>query len=138
MVLDKLSASLKGTLQKIARSMFVDEKLINELVKDIQRALLQSDVNVKLVLELTKNIKERITKEETPGALTKKEHLVNIVYARHNNFSLEFSSPPQHFGELQGTGERPLEIAVKGVGIAFSDAYRCRIILYSHQQFTNQ
>jgi len=80
MVLDKLSASLKGTLQKIAKSMFVDEKLINELVKDIQRALLQSDVNVKLVLEISKNIKERITKEETPGALTKKEHLVNIVY----------------------------------------------------------
>lgn len=80
MVLDKLSESLKGTLQKIAKSMFVDDKLINELVKDIQRALLQSDVNVKLVFELTNKIKERIKAEETPGALTKKEHLINIVY----------------------------------------------------------
>ena len=80
MVLEKLGDSLKGTLAKIAKSMFVDEKLINELVKDIQRALLQADVNVKLVFDLTKNIKERITKEDTPPGLTKKEHLVNIVY----------------------------------------------------------
>ena len=51
MVLEKLGSSLKGTLQKIANAVFVDEKLVNELVKDIQRALLQADVNVKLVFE---------------------------------------------------------------------------------------
>jgi signal recognition particle subunit SRP54 len=86
MVLDKLGSSLKSTLQKITKSLFIDEKLVNELVKDIQRALLQSDVNVKLVLELTNKIKQRILKEETPGALTKKEHLVNIVYEELTNF----------------------------------------------------
>ena len=86
MVLEKLSESLKNTLQKIAKSMFVDEKLINELVKDIQRALLQADVNVKLVFELTQRIKDRITKEETPGALTKKEHLINVVYEELTKF----------------------------------------------------
>jgi len=80
MVLEKLGDSLKGTLAKIAKAMFVDEKLINELVKDLQRALLQADVNVKLVFELTKKIKERITKEQTPAGLTKKEQLINIVY----------------------------------------------------------
>ncbi len=53
MVLEKLGESLKGTLNKISSAIFVDEKLINELVRDIQRALLGSDVNVKLVFELT-------------------------------------------------------------------------------------
>jgi len=86
MVLEKLSEGLKNTLQKIASSLFVDEKLINELVKDIQRSLLQSDVNVKLVFSLTQKIKERITKEQTPGALTKREHLVNIVYEELTRF----------------------------------------------------
>lgn len=86
MVLDKLAEGLKSTLSKIAKSMFVDEKLVNELVKDIQRSLLQSDVNVKLVFELTQRIKERILKEQTPGALTKKEHLVNIVYEELTKF----------------------------------------------------
>ncbi|MBN2454407.1 signal recognition particle protein [Candidatus Woesearchaeota archaeon] len=80
MVLDKLGDSLKSTLQKIAKSVFVDSKLVDELVKEIQRALLQSDVNVKLVLELTNSIRERALKEEAPAGLTKKEHVVNIVY----------------------------------------------------------
>ncbi len=80
MVLDKLGSSLRETLSKITGAMFVDEKLINELVKDIQRALLQSDVNVKLVFELAKSIKERALSEKTPPSLTKKEHLVKIVY----------------------------------------------------------
>ncbi|MBN2422538.1 signal recognition particle protein [Candidatus Woesearchaeota archaeon] len=80
MVLEKLGNSLKSTLEKIAKSVFVDETLINELVKDIQRALLQSDVNVKLVFGLTNEIKERIKREKTPSRLTQKEHLVHIVY----------------------------------------------------------
>ena len=86
MVLEKLGDSLKNTLSKIAKSIFVDEKLVNELVKDIQRALLQADVNVKLVFDLTKQIKDRALKEKTPGALTKKEHLINIVYEELTNF----------------------------------------------------
>ncbi|MFP4403280.1 MAG: signal recognition particle protein Srp54 [Nanoarchaeota archaeon] len=80
MVLEKLSNSLKGSLQKIANAIFVDEKLVNELIKEIQRALLQADVNVKLVFSLTEKIKKRILKEETPSGLSKKEYLVNIVY----------------------------------------------------------
>jgi signal recognition particle subunit SRP54 len=80
MVLEKLGNSLKNTLNKIAKSVFVDEKLINELIKDIQRALLQADVNVKLVFDLTKKIKDRALKEDTPAGLTKKEYLINVVY----------------------------------------------------------
>ncbi|MBN1157733.1 signal recognition particle protein [Candidatus Woesearchaeota archaeon] len=80
MVLEKLGESLKNTLSKIAKSLFVDEKMINELVKDIQRALLQADVNVKLVFELTNAIKQRAMKEEAPSGLTKKDQLVHIVY----------------------------------------------------------
>lgn len=86
MVLEKLGNSLKNTLSKIAKAVFVDDKLINELVKDIQKALLQADVNVQLVFNLTNTIKERIKKEDTPSGLTKKEHLVNIVYEELTNF----------------------------------------------------
>src|SRR3989344_2984997 len=80
MVLEKLSTSLKDTLKKLARAIFVDDKLVDELIKDLQRALLNADVNVKLVFELSKRIKERILDEKTPGAISKKEHLINIVY----------------------------------------------------------
>ena len=61
MVLEKLGDSLKNTLKKIAGSIFVDDKLINELVKDLQRAMLQADVNVQLVFDLTNKIKDKVT-----------------------------------------------------------------------------
>lgn len=79
MVLEKLGDSLRATLQKITGTGLVDEKLINELVKDIQRALLQSDTNVKLVFELGKKIKDRARKP-APTGITQREFLINIVY----------------------------------------------------------
>lgn len=85
MVLDKLGDSLKSTLSKITGSAFVDEKLINELVKDIQRALLQSDTNVQLVFDLSNKIKTR-AKEKTPPGITKREHLIQVVYEELTNF----------------------------------------------------
>jgi hypothetical protein len=80
MVLEKLSESLKNTLKKIAGSVLVDKKLINELVKDIQRALLHADVNVQLVFDLTEKIKERALDEKVPKGIDNRTHLVNIVY----------------------------------------------------------
>ncbi|MBI2549857.1 signal recognition particle protein [Candidatus Woesearchaeota archaeon] len=80
MVLDKLGESLRNTLQKVAKSIFVDDALVNELVKELQRALLQSDVNVKLVFELSQRIKDRVLKEEVPGSLTKRDYLIKVVY----------------------------------------------------------
>ncbi len=85
MVLEKLGDSLKNTISKITKSLFIDEKLINELVKDIQRALLQSDTNVQLVLELSKNIKER-AKDNPPPGITKREQLIKIVYEELTTF----------------------------------------------------
>ena len=79
MVLEKLGSSLRETLGKIKKSMFVDDKLINELVKDLQRSLLQSDTNVQLVFGLGKKIKER-AKSETPKGISKKDYLIKIVY----------------------------------------------------------
>ena len=86
MVLDSLGNSLKSTLKKISDAIFIDEKLINELVKDIQKALLKSDVNVKLVLDLSGKMKERLLNEKTPSSISKKEHLVNIIYEELVNF----------------------------------------------------
>jgi len=67
MVLDSLGKSLRGVLQKIARGSTVDEALLNEVVRDIQRALLQADVNVQLALSLTERVRCR-AKEEKPPA----------------------------------------------------------------------
>ena len=63
MVLDNLGDSLKRTIKKIANAVHVDAKLVKEVVRDIQRSLLQADVNVKLVVDLSKTIEKRSLEE---------------------------------------------------------------------------
>ena len=79
-MLDNLKDSLRSAIKKIVSSSAVDEELIKELSKDIQRSLLQSDVNVKLVLDITKNIEERSLNETPPPGLSRKDHIVKILY----------------------------------------------------------
>lgn len=109
MVLDKLSNSLKDTLKKIAKSVFVDERLIDELVKDIQRALLSADVNVQLVFNLSKSIKERALKEKAPGTITQKEHLIKIVYEE----LVKFLGEEKH--EIKIEKKKPFKIMMVGL-----------------------
>lgn len=109
MVLDRLSESLKNTLKRIAQAVFVNEKLVDDLVKDIQRALLSSDVNVKQVFELTKNIKERALKEKPPSTITAREHLIKIVYEELVKFLGEEKS------EIQITKKKPFKIMFLGL-----------------------
>jgi signal recognition particle subunit SRP54 len=109
MVLDKLGESLKNTLQKIARSIFVDEKLIDELVKDIQRALLSADVNVKLVLELSKNIKKRALEEKPPKTIPLREHVVKVVYEELVKFLGEEKA------EIKIEKKKPFKIMMVGL-----------------------
>ncbi len=80
MVLDRLGRSLHSALQKLTRATHVDERAIKELVRDIQRALLQADVNVELVLELTKRIEKRALEEKLLLGMARKEHVIKIVY----------------------------------------------------------
>ena len=80
MVLDDLGDSLRGTLKKIANAVHIDSKLIKDVVRDIQRALLQADVNVKLVLELSKKIEKRALQEKPLAGMSNREHVIHIVY----------------------------------------------------------
>jgi signal recognition particle subunit SRP54 len=80
MVLDSLSDSISNAIKKVLRAPVVDEKVVKELVRDIQRALLQSDVNVKLVFELSKNIEKKILEEELPPGITRRELAIKVVY----------------------------------------------------------
>lgn len=80
MVLDSLGSSLKNTLKKLAQAVFVNDKLLDELIRELQRALLQADVDVQLVFQLTTSIKERAKKDKPPAGMSQREYLVTIVY----------------------------------------------------------
>lgn len=86
MVLDRLGSSLNDALRKVFRAPVMDEKTVKELVRDIQRALLQADVNVKLVLEVSKRIEERALKEKVPPGVSRREHVIKVVYEEITRF----------------------------------------------------
>ena len=86
MVLDRLGSSLYGALKKVFKASVVDEALVKELARDIQRALLQSDVNVNLVLEISKRIEERALKEKVPPGIPRREHVIKVVYEELTRF----------------------------------------------------
>lgn len=109
MVLDKLGSSLKKSIRKIAGSGRIDEEAVNELTKDIQRALLRSDVDVSLVKELTDRIKERALEKKPKGA-NPREHVVKIVYEELVKIVGEGGAPPIKNQDilllgLQGSGK---------------------------------
>jgi signal recognition particle subunit SRP54 len=79
-MLDSLKNNLRNAIKKIVKSSGVDKEIIKELSKDVQRALLQSDVNVRLVLEITKQLEERSLNETPPPGLSRKDHIVKILY----------------------------------------------------------
>src|SRR5512136_3425866 len=80
MVLEKLGDSLRAALRKIAGASYIDENLIKEIVRDIQRALILADVNVQLALSTTKNLQHRALNESPPPGMSPREHVVRISY----------------------------------------------------------
>jgi signal recognition particle subunit SRP54 len=64
----------------------VDEAAIKELVKDLQRGLLQADVNVDLVLQLSSRITERAIKEALPPGIPRREHVIKVLYEELTKF----------------------------------------------------
>lgn len=93
MALERLGSSLYEALRKVLKAPVMDEKTVKELVRDIQRALLQADVNVKLVLEISKRIEERALKEKVPPGISRKEHVTKVVYEELTRFLGEKPAP---------------------------------------------
>ncbi|KPV64564.1 MAG: Signal recognition particle 54 kDa protein [Candidatus Bathyarchaeota archaeon BA2] len=86
MALERLGSSLYEALRKVFRAPVVDEETVKELVRDVQRALLQADVNVKLVLEISKRIEDKALKEKVPPGISRREHVIKVVYEELTRF----------------------------------------------------
>ncbi len=80
MSFDRLGSALQDAVRKLLRSPLVDEKAVHELVRNIQRALLQSDVNVQMVLELSQRIEERALSETMPPGFSRRDLTLRVVY----------------------------------------------------------
>jgi len=77
-MLDKLGDTLKRALNKIASSVFIDKKVIDEICKELQRSLLEADVDTKITQELIEKIKRKAN--ENIKGLEKKEQLIKLIH----------------------------------------------------------
>ena len=109
-MLDRLSSSLKDALKKLAGKAVVDRAAVEELIRDLQRALIQADVNVRLVQALSQAVKTRSLDEEPPKGMSVREHVLRIVYQellRLMGSKAEVALGPQRIllAGLQGSGK---------------------------------
>ncbi len=79
MVLGKLGEALKKATDKLVGAVFIDKKLIDSIVKDLQRALIEADVNVMLVKELSDEIRVAAENEKIKG-IEKKEQIIKLLH----------------------------------------------------------
>jgi len=76
-MLESLGNILRKSVDKITSAIFVDKKLVDSIVKDLQRALISADVNIALVKELSEKIKSE--GEKYVKDVEKKEHLIKLL-----------------------------------------------------------
>src|SRR6056297_3766093 len=80
MVLDNLGSSLRGTLDDLRGKSRISEDDIENVVKEIQRSLLQADVDTSLVMDLSDSIKTRALEEEPPSSTSARDWVLRVVY----------------------------------------------------------
>ena len=110
MVLDDLGSSLRGTLDDLRGKSRIDEADVKNVVREIQRSLLQADVAVDLVTELSDSIEQRALDEEPPAGTSARDHVLRIVYEEMVDLigeSTDIPLEPQTImlAGLQGSGK---------------------------------
>lgn len=78
-MLEKLGQAIKKTTDKITNALFLDENLIDSIIKELQRALISADVNILLVKDLSQTIKKEAFNQRIKE-IDKKEHLIKILH----------------------------------------------------------
>jgi len=91
----------------------VDEEAVRELVRGIQRALLQADVNVQLVLDISKRIEDRALGEKVPPGVSRREHVVKVVYEELARF---LGERPAGLGLKTGERNVFMLVGIQGSG----------------------
>jgi signal recognition particle subunit SRP54 len=80
MVLDDLGSSLRSTLNDLRGKSRISEEDVDEVVKEIQRSLIQADIDISLVQDISDSIRSRALEEEPPAGTSPRDWVLRIVY----------------------------------------------------------
>lgn len=75
----KLGETLRKATDKIANALFLDKNLVDGIIRDLQRALIEADVNIQLVKDISEKIRKTALDERIKN-IEKKEHLIKILH----------------------------------------------------------
>jgi signal recognition particle subunit SRP54 len=109
-MLDDLGSSLRGTLDTLRGKSRLDPEDVEEVVREIQRSLLQADVDTALVMDLSDRIEERALEEEPPAGTPARDFVLRVVYEELVDFVGDSMELPLEestiiLAGLQGSGK---------------------------------
>lgn len=77
---EDLGNGLSNLIRRIVTGTTVDKKMVEEVLVDLKKILLQSDVDVKLTDELAENIRKKCLEGKVPAGLTLREYVLKVIY----------------------------------------------------------
>ena len=78
-MLERLGEVIRKATDKIVNAIFLDKNLVETIVRDLQRALIEADINVVLVKQLSDKIKKAAL-DERIKEIEKKEHIIKLLH----------------------------------------------------------
>ncbi|MEM0382529.1 MAG: signal recognition particle receptor subunit alpha [Nitrososphaerota archaeon] len=76
----EIGEALRKAISRFMSRASHDKEAVEELIRDIQRALLSADVNVELVMELSENIRRKASELRPPPGVSRRDHVFKILY----------------------------------------------------------
>ncbi|KAL0354817.1 UNVERIFIED_CONTAM: Signal recognition particle protein 2 [Sesamum radiatum] len=80
MVLAQLGGSISRALQQMSNATIIDEKVLNDCLNEITRALLQADVQFKLVRDMQTNIKKIVNLDDLAAGHNKRKIIQQAIF----------------------------------------------------------
>ncbi|CAD5219292.1 unnamed protein product [Bursaphelenchus okinawaensis] len=80
MVLADLGRRIRVAIGKLGQATVINEDEVNEMLKEVCKALMESDVNIKLVAKLRENIKKSLNFEDMAGGVNKRRLIQKTVF----------------------------------------------------------
>lgn len=80
MVLADLGRKITNALRSLGNATIIDQDVLESLLKEICKALLEGDVNIRLVKQLRENVRQVIDFDEMAAGLNKRRMIQMAVF----------------------------------------------------------
>lgn len=78
-MLEGIGNALKKATDKLANAIFLDKNLLDSIIRDLQRAMIEADVNILLVKQISDKIRKAAMDERIKD-VDKKEHVIKLLH----------------------------------------------------------